>query len=67
MIRMTFECPETGRPIGSLASEAWLAESPEVRMAMHCPKCSQLHEFTRDQSVLELSAFARPARALAPA
>jgi len=42
---MHFTCPETGLPLGDAAIDDQLAAMPGFRMAMHCPKCSQLHAF----------------------
>jgi len=58
MTEMHFTCPETGLPLGDAAIDDQLAAMPGFRMAMHCPKCSQLHAFP---VVLE------PAEELAPA
>ena len=61
MIWMTFECPETGRPLRTVQAPAWLAETTDTRMALHCPKCSQMHRFSRDHAILEMdSRRARP-------
>jgi hypothetical protein len=65
MIRMLFECPTTGKRLSRLAVEDWVAEDPEMILAVHCPKCSGLHHFHRSDAILELgSAFAPRARAL---
>jgi hypothetical protein len=45
MTEMKFTCPETGLPLGHAAIDDQLAAMPRFRMAMHCPKCSQLHAF----------------------
>jgi hypothetical protein len=55
MIRMTFECPTTGLPLAPMAIDGWAAEQPRALFAVHCPKCSQMHEFSRTDHVLELT------------
>ncbi len=47
-----FECPETGKPLSGMAIEDWTGETPESLIAMHCPKCSGLHEFARADGIL---------------
>ena len=54
MIWMTFECPTTGQPLRSMQASEWSSEMTEALIAMHCPKCSQLHTFARDQAILEM-------------
>jgi len=58
MTEMHFTCPETGLALGEATIDDQLAAMPRFRMAMHCPKCSQLHAF----EVVE-----EPAEELAPA
>ena len=55
MIRMTFECPNTGLPLAPMAVDGWAADETDARFAVHCPKCSQKHEFARTDYVLELT------------
>ena len=55
MIKMTFECPNTGLPLAPMAIDGWAAEQPDARFAVHCPKCSERHEFSRTDYVLELT------------
>ena len=55
MIRMTCECPTTGEPLATMAIDDWTAADPDALIAVHCPKCSELHAFARSQYVLELS------------
>jgi hypothetical protein len=52
MVRLMFECPSTGKPLSGVAIEEWVGEVPDALIAMHCPKCSSLHEFTRSQGIL---------------
>ena len=50
MTRLTFECPETGKPLTAMT----VADGDAgARMAVHCPKCSQLHFFDAGQAVEE--------------
>jgi hypothetical protein len=56
MIRMTFECPGTGEPLQSMALDDWTAVQPDLQMALHCPKCSQLHTFTSADAIVEVRA-----------
>jgi hypothetical protein len=51
MVRLMFECPSTGKPLSGVAIEEWIGEVPDALIAMHCPKCSTLHEFTRAQGI----------------
>ncbi len=44
VIRMRFECPETGEPLFTVSDGQWSWRSDEL-MSMHCPKCSKLHSF----------------------
>jgi len=48
MTRLTYECPETGKPLTAMIVDE--AEG-SVRMAVHCPKCSKLHFFEADEAV----------------
>ena len=54
MIWMTFECPETGRPLRSLQATTWSAAERDALVALHCPKCSSLHMFASENAVLEM-------------
>jgi hypothetical protein len=51
MTRLTFECPETGKPLSAMTVDDSAAD---IRLAVHCPKCSQLHVFTNGDAVEEL-------------
>jgi hypothetical protein len=62
MMRMTFECPETGKPINRMSSE-WLAGQPDAVFTMHCPKCSGLHSFSRSDAMLEVDGAFAPTAA----
>jgi hypothetical protein len=50
MTTLTFECPETGKPLSAMTVEDTYED---VRLAVHCPKCSQLHVFTNGDAVEE--------------
>ena len=50
MTRLTFECPETGKPLSAMMVDE---TEPPVRMAVHCPKCSKLHYFEATATVEE--------------
>ncbi len=54
MIRLTFECPETGKPLAGTAIDDWYGEVPHALISMHCPKCSRLHEFSRADGILAM-------------
>jgi len=60
VIWMTFECPETGRPLRAMQSAIWTSESTDTRMALHCPKCSQMHMFSRGDAILEIGRREKP-------
>ncbi len=47
MTRLTFECPETGKPLTAVT-----VDDPAVRLVLHCPKCSQLHVFDGGDAVI---------------
>jgi hypothetical protein len=51
VIRMRFDCPETGEPLSTPIVGQWPWSGDEL-MSMHCPKCSKLHSFGRLQAVL---------------
>ena len=52
MIRISFDCPETGEPLSSMAGPGqWPGRDDEL-VSMHCPKCSKLHRFGREQAIL---------------
>jgi hypothetical protein len=55
MIRMTCECPTTGESLAAMAIDDWTAEQTGTLIAVHCPKCSKLHTFSRAEYVLELT------------
>jgi endogenous inhibitor of DNA gyrase (YacG/DUF329 family) len=50
MTRLTFECPETGKPLSAMTVDD---ATEDVRLAVHCPKCSQLHVFSNGDAVEE--------------
>ena len=52
---MTFECPTTGLPLAPMAVDGYTAADENARFTVHCPKCSQRHEFARTDHVLELT------------
>ena len=53
MTEMHFTCPETGLALPDAAIDDVMASTPRFRMAMHCPKCSQLHAFELEEAPLE--------------
>ncbi len=58
MIWMTFECPETGRPLRTLQAASWSADRAGALIALHCPKCSSLHRLAPEHAVLEMGSAA---------
>jgi hypothetical protein len=62
VIWMTFECPQTGQPLRTMQSAAWSAEMMDTLMALHCPKCSQMHMFGRDDAILEMRGRTDPSK-----
>jgi hypothetical protein len=50
MTRLTFECPETGKPLPAMTVGEGAGD---VRLAVHCPKCSKLHVFANGDAVEE--------------
>jgi endogenous inhibitor of DNA gyrase (YacG/DUF329 family) len=50
MTRLTFECPETGKPLTAMTVDE---TAGDMRLAVHCPKCSQLHVFSKGDAVEE--------------
>jgi hypothetical protein len=48
MTRLTFACPETGKPLTAMTVDD---RDPSVRLVVHCPKCSQLHVFSNGDAV----------------
>ena len=55
-----FECPTTGKPLYGMAIENWTGAAPDALIAMHCPKCSGMHEFARADGILAMGGrFAR--------
>jgi hypothetical protein len=48
MTRMTYACPETGKPLTAMTVGD---EDAGARVAVHCPKCSQLHFFEPRQAL----------------
>ena len=46
MTTMQFTCPTTGLALQEMALDDEAAGVPGVRLALHCPKCSQMHVFT---------------------
>lgn len=56
MIRMRFDCPETGESLSSTVNVGqWPGRDDEL-VSMHCPKCSKLHSFGRAQAILATEA-----------
>ena len=54
MIRLTFECPDTGEPLRTWIPFHESAGDPRASVSLHCPRCAQLHRFRRDEAALEL-------------
>jgi len=50
MTRMTFACPETGKPLTAMTVDD---RDRPIRLVVHCPKCSQLHVFSGGDAVDE--------------
>ena len=50
MTTLSFQCPATGKPLPAMTMTA---ADAEVRVAVHCPKCSQLHVFAAADAVEE--------------
>ena len=46
MTTMQFTCPTTGLALQEMALDDEAAGMPGVRLALHCPKCSQMHVFS---------------------
>ena len=50
---MRFSCPTTGLALQEMALDDEAAGMPGVRLALHCPKCSQMHVFTEQDVAAE--------------
>ena len=48
MTRLTFTCPQTGKPLSAMTVDD---RDPSIRLVVHCPKCSQLHAFSGGDAV----------------
>jgi hypothetical protein len=46
-------CPTTGLALQEMALGDDAAGLPGVRLALHCPKCSQLHVFSEHDASLD--------------
>ncbi|HZB78130.1 MAG TPA: hypothetical protein VE526_18000 [Solirubrobacteraceae bacterium] len=53
MTMMRFSCPTTGLALQEMALDEEAAGVPGARLALHCPKCSQMHVFTEQDAVVE--------------
>ncbi|MET0683781.1 MAG: hypothetical protein ABW060_00630 [Solirubrobacteraceae bacterium] len=53
MTTMQFTCPTTGLALQQMALDDEAAGMPGVRLALHCPKCSQMHVFTEQDVAAE--------------
>jgi len=53
MTTMQFTCPTTGLALQEMALDDEAAGMPGVRLALHCPKCSQMHVFTEQDVAAE--------------
>jgi hypothetical protein len=53
MTTMQFTCPTTGLALQEMALDDEAAGTPGVRLALHCPKCSQMHVFTEQDVAAE--------------
>ena len=53
MTRMQFSCPTTGLALQEMALDDEAAGMPGVRLALHCPKCSEMHMFTEQDALVE--------------
>jgi hypothetical protein len=52
MTKMQFSCPTTGLPLQEMTLDDEAAGLPGVRLALHCPKCSQMHLFTEQDAIV---------------
>ena len=53
MTKMQFTCPTTGLALQEMTFDD-RAGTPGVRLALHCPKCSQMHVFSeRDVAAVD--------------
>ena len=50
MTRLSSNAPTTSKPLPPMLMGA---DSPDARIAVHCPKCSQLHLFSASDAVAE--------------
>lgn len=48
MTRLTFACPETGKPLTAMTVDD---RDLAIRLMVHCPKCSQSHVFEGGNAV----------------
>jgi len=53
MTRMQFSCRTTGLALQEMALDDEAAGMPGVRLALHCPKCSEMHMFTEQDALVE--------------
>ena len=53
MTTMQFTCPTTGLALQQMALDDEAAGMPGVRLALHCPKCSQMHVFTEQDATVD--------------
>ena len=53
MTTMQVTCPTTGLALQQMALDDEAAGMPGVRLALHCPKCSQMHVFTEQDVAAE--------------
>ena len=53
MTKMQFACPTTGLALQEMALDDEAAGMPGVRLALHCPKCSQMHVFSENDASVE--------------
>jgi hypothetical protein len=53
MTTMRFTCPTTGLSLQAMHLDDEAAGLPGVRLALHCPKCSQMHVFSEGDAAVE--------------
>jgi hypothetical protein len=67
VIRMRFDCPETGAPLSSAMDAGQWPGREDDLVSMHCPLCSKLHSFERSQAILAAEPAEREAAGMAAA
>ena len=68
VIRLLFDCPQTGELIRTgMRFGGWPEQTPRSLISLHCPKCGGTHRFRQEDAIYAMDAEAGTAQLAASA